>query len=92
MAPSIFKMSKRFGSVNVIHGIDIDIKDGEFVSSSARPAAASPAAHDRRAGGAAAKSIGARVSHLPAHDRDIAMVFQNYALYHAAVRIIWASR
>ena len=32
MAPvNILNVQKRFGSVNVIHGIDIDIKDGEFV-------------------------------------------------------------
>ncbi|HAU77509.1 MAG TPA: sugar ABC transporter ATP-binding protein, partial [Agrobacterium sp.] len=32
MAPvNIQNVQKRFGSVNVIHGIDIDIKDGEFV-------------------------------------------------------------
>ena len=36
---------KRYGSAQVIHGVDVDIADGEFVvlvGSSARRAAASP--------------------------------------------------
>ncbi len=28
---NIQNVQKRFGAVNVIHGIDIDIRDGEFV-------------------------------------------------------------
>lgn len=32
MAPvNIQNVQKRFGSVNVIHGIDIDIKDGAII-------------------------------------------------------------
>ena len=43
---------------------------------------------------AATIHIGGRdVSHMPPKDRDIAMVFQNYALYpHMTVPRTWASR
>ena len=37
---SIRQVVKRFGDVEVIHGIDLDIRDGEFVVLSAHPAAA----------------------------------------------------
>lgn len=43
MAPvNILNVQKRFGAVNIIHGIDIDIKDGEFVVLVGPPAAANP--------------------------------------------------
>ncbi len=52
MAPvNIQNVQKRFGAVNVIHGIDIDIADGEFVVlSDHRDAENRPVADDRRAG------------------------------------------
>lgn len=87
MAPvNIQNVQKRFGSVNVIHGIDIDIRDGEFVVL-VGPSGCGKSTLLRMIAGLEEVSdgeihIGAReVSHLPARDRDIAMVFQNYALY-----------
>ncbi|MCA2377935.1 ABC transporter ATP-binding protein [Agrobacterium sp. 22-211-1] len=93
MAPvNIQNVQKRFGSVNVIHGIDIDIKDGEFVVL-VGPSGCGKSTLLRMIAGLEELSdgeihIGAReVSHLPARDRDIAMVFQNYALYpHMTVK------
>ena len=93
MAPvNILNVQKRFGSVNVIHGIDIDIKDGEFVVL-VGPSGCGKSTLLRMIAGLEELSdgeihIGPReVSHLPARDRDIAMVFQNYALYpHMTVK------
>ena len=84
---------KSFGSTNVIHGVDIDIGDGEFVDPR-RPLGLrqiDPAAHDRRAREhhLAAKSASATASSTMCRpkERDIAMVFQNYALYpHMTVK------
>ncbi|WP_313611081.1 ABC transporter ATP-binding protein, partial [Rhizobium sp.] len=93
MAPvNILNVQKRFGAVNIIHGIDIDIKDGEFVVL-VGPSGCGKSTLLRMIAGLEELSdgeihIGAReVSHLPARDRDIAMVFQNYALYpHMTVK------
>jgi multiple sugar transport system ATP-binding protein len=77
---------KRYGSVQVIHGVTVDAADGEFVvlvgpsgcgkSTLLRMIAGLEAISDGEI------SIGGRVVNdvLP-KDRDIAMVFQSYALY-----------
>ncbi|MBO9657062.1 MAG: ATP-binding cassette domain-containing protein, partial [Agrobacterium tumefaciens] len=93
MAPvNIQNVQKRFGAVNIIHGIDIDIKDGEFVVL-VGPSGCGKSTLLRMIAGLEELSdgeihIGSReVSNLPARDRDIAMVFQNYALYpHMTVK------
>ena len=93
MAPvNIQNVQKSFGSVHVIHGIDIDIKDGEFVAL-VGPSGCGKSTLLRMIAGLEELSdgeihIGTReVSNLPARDRDIAMVFQNYALYpHMTVK------
>ena len=83
---NIRNVQKRFGSVNVIHGINVDIADGEFVVL-VGPSGCGKSTLLRMIAGLEETSdgeirIGARdVSNLPARDRDIAMVFQNYALY-----------
>ena len=79
--------AKFYGSHKVIHGIDIDIADGEFVTlgRSVRLRQVDVAQDDRRARG----DFRWRYSHRrPSRqrrgrpkERDIAMVFQNYALY-----------
>ncbi|UHS59446.1 ABC transporter ATP-binding protein [Agrobacterium vaccinii] len=93
MAPvNIQNVQKRFGAVNVIQGIDIDIDDGEFVVL-VGPSGCGKSTLLRMIAGLEEVSggeihIGAReVSNLRARDRDIAMVFQNYALYpHMTVK------
>src|SRR6187397_1720550 len=72
--------------VAVIHGIDIDIKDGEFIVIVGPSGCGKStllrmvAGLERITGGEVA--IGDRVvNELEPKDRDIAMVFQNYALY-----------
>ncbi|ACM30758.1 sn-glycerol-3-phosphate ABC transporter ATP-binding protein UgpC [Agrobacterium rhizogenes] len=87
MAPvNIQNIQKRFGQVKVIHDISVDIADGEFVVL-VGPSGCGKSTLLRMIAGLEEVSdgeirIGAReVSNLPARDRDIAMVFQNYALY-----------
>jgi multiple sugar transport system ATP-binding protein len=77
---------KKFGSVDVIHGVDLDIADGEFVVL-VGPSGCGKSTLLRMIAGLETISdgtiqIGERVvNHLPPAQRDIAMVFQNYALY-----------
>ncbi|UIK04688.1 ABC transporter ATP-binding protein [Neorhizobium galegae] len=79
-------IQKRFGAVNVIQDLSVDIADGEFVVL-VGPSGCGKSTLLRMVAGLEEVSggeirIGAReVSNLPARDRDIAMVFQNYALY-----------
>lgn len=83
---NIQNIQKNYGSVKVIHGVDIDIADGEFVVL-VGPSGCGKSTLLRMIAGLEEVSggeirIGPReVSHMPARDRDIAMVFQNYALY-----------
>ncbi|BDA84418.1 ABC transporter ATP-binding protein [Aureimonas sp. SA4125] len=89
---SVKNIVKRYGSVQVIHGVDVDIKDGEFVVL-VGPSGCGKSTLLRMIAGLEAisggtVSIGGRVVNdmLP-KDRDIAMVFQSYALYpHKTVR------
>ncbi len=77
---------KSYGSVEVIHGVSISIADGEFVTL-VGPSGCGKSTLLRMIAGLESISdgrikIGARVvNNLPPKDRDIAMVFQNYALY-----------
>ncbi|MPZ08767.1 MAG: sn-glycerol-3-phosphate ABC transporter ATP-binding protein UgpC [Kiloniellaceae bacterium] len=86
------KVRKAFGAVEIIHGVDIDIADGEFVVL-VGPSGCGKSTLLRMIAGlesisAGTIAIGARVvNNLPPSERDIAMVFQNYALYpHMKVR------
>ena len=80
------KVFKRFGSVEVIHGIDVTIEDGSFVVLLG-PSGCGKSTLLRMIAGleeisAGDIAIGGRVvNNVPPKDRDIAMVFQNYALY-----------
>jgi len=77
---------KSFGAQEVIHGIDVDIADGEFVVL-VGPSGCGKSTLLRMIAGleeatAGDIAIGAkRVNHLSPSERDIAMVFQSYALY-----------
>jgi multiple sugar transport system ATP-binding protein len=77
---------KSFGTAEVIHGVDIEIPDGEFVVL-VGPSGCGKSTLLRMIAGLESISggdimIGERiVNHLPPKARDIAMVFQNYALY-----------
>ncbi len=85
-------VKKSFGAVDVIHGIDVTIADEEFVVL-VGPSGCGKSTLLRMVAGleqitGGQISIGGRiVNNLPPKDRDIAMVFQNYALYpHMTVR------
>jgi multiple sugar transport system ATP-binding protein len=83
---SIERVEKSFGAAAVIHGVSIDIGDGEFVVLIG-PSGCGKSTLLRMIAGlepvtGGTISIGGRVvNDLEPKDRDIAMVFQNYALY-----------
>lgn len=77
---------KSFGAVSVIKGVNIDIDDGEFVilvgpSGCGKSTLLRMLAGLENISGGVIKIGGQTVNSLPPKERDIAMVFQNYALY-----------
>lgn len=82
----IVDVHKDFGAVKVVKGIDIDIGDGEFVALVGPSGCGKStllrmiAGLERISGGEI--RVGTKVvNNIAPKDRDIAMVFQNYALY-----------
>ena len=89
---AIRDVQKAFGQTRVIHGVSVDIQDGEFVIL-VGPSGCGKSTLLRMIAGLENISggeirIGDRVvNDVPPKERDIAMVFQNYALYpHMTVR------
>ncbi|MFO0727452.1 MAG: ABC transporter ATP-binding protein [Myxococcota bacterium] len=85
-------IAKRFGTVEVLRPIDLTIEDGELLVLLG-PSGCGKSTTLRIIAGleeptAGKLTIGDRdVTHVPPKDRDIAMVFQSYALYpHLTVR------
>jgi multiple sugar transport system ATP-binding protein len=82
----IREVRKAFGSSSVIHGVDVSIRDGEFVVL-VGPSGCGKSTLLRMIAGlenitGGEIRIGERVvNNLPPKERDVAMVFQNYALY-----------
>ena len=85
-AVSISNVRKNYGNMEVLHGVSVDIADGEFVIL-VGPSGCGKSTLLRMIAGleeitAGDISIGGRVVNtLAPKDRDIAMVFQSYALY-----------
>jgi multiple sugar transport system ATP-binding protein len=85
-AVEIKGVKKSFGQTQVIHGVDIRIADGEFVVL-VGPSGCGKSTLLRMIAGLEVVTegeiaIGGRiVNRVPPKERDIAMVFQNYALY-----------
>ncbi|MES2710265.1 MAG: sn-glycerol-3-phosphate ABC transporter ATP-binding protein UgpC [Pseudomonadota bacterium] len=83
---AIRDVRKKFGNFEVLHGVSVDIPDGDFVVL-VGPSGCGKSTLLRMLAGlenisAGEISIGGRVvNQVPPKDRDIAMVFQNYALY-----------
>ena len=79
-------LKKSFGKTEVIHGVDIDIADGEFIVI-VGPSGCGKSTLLRMVAGLETVSAGeiqingTRVNEREPMDRNIAMVFQNYALY-----------
>ena len=83
---------KSFGAVDVIHGIDLEIEEGEFVVF-VGPSGCGKSTLLRLIAGLDDPTSGdiqlqgKRVNNVPASERGLSMVFQSYALYpHMSVR------
>src|SRR5512147_319870 len=80
------KVIKRYGREEVVHGIDLEVAHNEFIVL-VGPSGCGKSTTLRMVAGLEEISdgvirIGERVvNNVPPKDRDIAMVFQNYALY-----------
>ncbi len=83
---------KSFGTIDVLHGIDLTVMDGEFVvfvgpSGCGKSTLLRVIAGLENLTSGEVHIDGERVTHLPASERGLAMVFQSYALYpHMSVR------
>ncbi len=89
---SIRAVRKAFGSTEVLHGVDVEVADGEFVIL-VGPSGCGKSTLLRMIAGLENISRGeiaiggTVVNNVAPKERDIAMVFQNYALYpHMTVR------
>jgi sn-glycerol 3-phosphate transport system ATP-binding protein len=89
---TLSNIKKSFGATDVIHGIDAEIADGEFIVI-VGPSGCGKSTLLRMVAGLETVTSGdvliggERANDKEPMDRDIAMVFQNYALYpHMSVR------
>ena len=89
---SIRAVRKAFGNTEILHGVDVEVADGEFVIL-VGPSGCGKSTLLRMIAGLENISRGdiaindRVVNNVPPKERDIAMVFQNYALYpHMTVR------
>jgi multiple sugar transport system ATP-binding protein len=87
MASVTFKrVEKVFGTVQAVHPLDLEVADGQFLVLLG-PSGCGKTTLLRMVAGLEEVTAGnlfigtRRVNDLPARDRDIAMVFQSYALY-----------
>jgi len=89
---SVRKLVKKYGNLEVVHGIDFDVGAGEFVvlvgpSGCGKSTTLRMIAGLETVSGGEILINGETVNDVPPRDRDIAMVFQDYALYpHMTVR------
>lgn len=88
----LINLTKAYGDVEVLHGIDLDVADGEFVVL-VGPSGCGKSTTLRMIAGledvtrGEVRIGGKVVNNLEPKQRDIAMVFQNYAIYpHMSVR------
>ncbi|MBX2883921.1 MAG: sn-glycerol-3-phosphate ABC transporter ATP-binding protein UgpC [Granulosicoccus sp.] len=88
----ISALNKQYGAIKVLHGLDLQVEDGKFVVLLG-PSGCGKSTLLRMIAGLESITSGdvlfddKRVNDVHAKDRNIAMVFQNYALYaHMSVR------
>ncbi len=85
-------IEKSYGSVRVLHRVDLSVADGEFIvlvgpSGCGKSTLLRAIAGLEEITSGELRIDGRRVNDLPPKDRDVAMVFQSYALYpHMTVR------
>jgi multiple sugar transport system ATP-binding protein len=83
---SLQKISKSYGATEVLHGIELEVRDGEFVVF-VGPSGCGKSTLLRCIAGLEDISAGEllidgrRMNEVPAAERGLAMVFQSYALY-----------
>ena len=83
---SLQKVIKRYGELQVVHGIDLEIEPGEFTvfvgpSGCGKSTLLRMIAGLEPISGGGLYLDGSRMNDVPASKRGIAMVFQSYALY-----------
>ena len=83
---SLRNIVKRYGTTEVIHGVDLDIQDGEFVvfvgpSGCGKSTLLRMIAGLEEISGGELRIDGERMNEVAPAKRKIAMVFQSYALY-----------
>ena len=89
---TIRSVKKRYGDIEVMHGVDIDIADGSFTvlvgpSGCGKSTLLRMIAGLEHVSDGEIQIGGKRMNEVLPKERDIAMVFQNYALYpHMTVR------
>ena len=83
---SLKRLNKTYGTLTVVHDIDLEIADKEFIilvgpSGCGKSTTLRMIAGLEEISGGELRIGGDLVNEVPSKDRDIAMVFQNYALY-----------
>src|SRR3954454_6948416 len=88
----VSRLIKKYGELEVVHGIDFEISDREFLvlvgpSGCGKSTILRMIAGLETVTGGEIKIDDRIVNDMPPRERDIAMVFQDYALYpHMSVR------
>src|SRR5690606_12556383 len=91
-AVTIERLEKRFGKTVVLHGVDVEVPDGSFAvlmgpSGCGKSTLLRLIAGLERADAGRIRFDDDDVTDREPRDRDVAMVFQSYALYpHLSVR------
>ena len=86
------QVTKAFGTMQVLHGVSLDVQDGEFValvgpSGCGKSTLLRMIAGLESVSGGEIRLDGKLMNEVAPKDRDVAMVFQSYALYpHMTVR------
>jgi multiple sugar transport system ATP-binding protein len=86
------EVGKSFGNATVVHGVDLQVRSGEFLvlvgpSGCGKTTLLRLIAGLEQLDRGEIRIDGLRVNDVPPRDRDVAMVFQSYALYpHMTVR------
>jgi len=83
---NLAQVEKAYGAIKILHGIDLDIKSGEFIvfvgpSGCGKSTLLRSIAGLEEITGGTLKIAGEVVNDVPPSKRGIAMVFQSYALY-----------